>query len=390
MTALYLLEPETPGAAWAPFAGAAPLADLHVGGWTQAQRWARALRQPKATGILTTAAAGPRPLDALPILASGTPRGPAWIVDATFAPAIPMRATGSAKRLLHGNRAVAWRLDAGEAWQGAHDTGDGVVIDGLAMQGAWDLVTALERFLFNDTLADLERGGDPAPDGSIVLGNGDAVAIRGAEIEPGVIFDVRKGAVILERGVVVKSGTRIEGPCWIREGTVLHGGTIRHAVVGAHCRLHGEISTSVIHDYTNKSHDGFLGHSVLGSWVNLGAGTITSNLKNTYGEVQLDAAGTALTTGRMMLGSLIGDHAKTAIGTLLSTGTIVGAGANLFGAVRAAKYTAPFSWGDDGTRCDVEHFVKVAKRVLPRRDVAVDDATEAALRAMHARLTAGS
>lgn len=388
MTSLFLLEPENPGAAWAPFAGAAPLSTLRVGGWTAAERWVRAFGSGSASGIIASNRY-PLPSGSLPLVDPGEVRGPAWIVDVTFAPAIPMRQVGGAKRLLFNQRAVAWRLDPGETWSGPHDSGDGMVIDGLPMQGAWDLVTALEKFLFSDTLADLERGGDSAPDGSIVIGNPAAIAIRGATVEPGVVFDVQRGAVILEQGVTVKSGTRLEGPCWIREGTVVNGGAIKHVSVGPHCRVHGEMSTTVINGYSNKAHDGFVGHTAIGSWVNLGAGTITSNLKNTYGPVRVEPAGERFDTGRMMLGSLIGDHAKTAIGTLLPTGTVVGAGANIFGAVRAARYTAPFAWGDGEVRIDADRFLEVARRVLPRREVNVDAQMEASLRAMHQRLTGG-
>jgi hypothetical protein len=132
--------------------------------------------------------------------------------------------------------------------------------------------------------------------------------------------------------------------------------------------------------YANKAHDGFVGHSVIGRWANLGAGTITSNLKNTYGRVRLDVAGTPLDTGLQFLGSLIGDHAKTAIGTLLGTGTVIGTGANVFDAVRPPKYVPPFAWGTTGSaRLSRDGFLKIAERVLPRRDVVVDDATRALL-----------
>ena len=386
MTALYLLEPDQPGAAWAPFAGASTLAELRAGGWTVAERWARALQLKAAKGTIAPHMSGARAANALPVVAGNTVRGPAWVADATFCPRLPMRASGSAKRLLFEGRTVAWRLDAGEAWQGVHTSGDGVVVDGLVLRGAWDLVTALERYLFDDTLTALEQGSDPVPDGVVVLGNPGAVAIRGAEVEPGVVLDVRKGAVILERGVVVRSGVRLEGPSWIREGSIVSGGQLRHVSAGPHCRLHGELSTCTFTGYANKSHDGFVGHSVIGAWANLGAGTITSNLKNTYGLVRLDPAGHPLDTGRMMLGSLIGDHAKTAIGSLMPTGAIVGAGANLFGAVRAAKYTAPFAWGDSGETLDADRFVAVARRVMPRRDVPVDPTMEAALRALYQRV----
>jgi hypothetical protein len=114
--------------------------------------------------------------------------------------------------------------------------------------------------------------------------------------------------------------------------------------------------------------------------VNLGAGTITSNLKNTYGPVRLDVAGTTLETGQQFLGSLIGDHAKTAIGTLLPAGTVVGAGASVFDGVRAPKYVAPFAWGGSASeRMTQQKFLSVVERVFPRRHVDVTDSTRAYL-----------
>lgn len=385
MTALYLLDPDRPGAAWAPFTGVGPLADLRAGAWRIHERWGKALGA-TAVGCIAPHAAGPRPTGALPVVDPTTIRGPGWVADATFAPRLPMRAAAGAKRLLFEGRAVAWRLDPGESWTGRHDAGDGLVIDGIAMRGAWDLLTVLEQYLFPDTLAELEHGSDPLPSGAVVIGNEGAIALRSAEIEPGVVFDVRKGAVVLGRHVTVRSGSRLEGPLIIGPGSVVAGGQLRHVSAGPNCRLHGEIATSVFTGHANKSHDGFLGHSVVGAWVNLGAGTITSNLKNTYGPVRLDVGAERLDTGRQLLGSLIGDHVKTAIGTLLPTGAVVGAGANLFGAVRAAKHTAPFAWGDSGDSLSLDRFLQVARRVMPRRDVPVDAAMEAALRAMYGRV----
>ncbi|MBK7595677.1 MAG: hypothetical protein IPJ11_10650 [Gemmatimonadetes bacterium] len=165
------------------------------------------------------------------------------------------------------------------------------------------------------------------------------------------------------------------------------GGQLRHVSVGPHCRIHGEISTTVFQGYANKSHDGFLGHSVVGEWVNLGAGTITSNLKNTYGPIRLDIGAERVETGRTNLGTLFGDHAKTAIGTLMPTGAVVGGGANLFGPPRAPKWVPAFAWGGDSTeRLTVDAFIATAGRILPRRQVAVDAAMEASLRGLHARL----
>jgi hypothetical protein len=124
-----------------------------------------------------------------------------------------------------------------------------------------------------------------------------------------------------------------------------------------------------------------VGHSVLGRWVNLGAGTTTSNLKSTYGPVRLQVAETRLETGLQFLGSLIGDHAKTAIGTLLDTGSVIGAGASVFDAVRAPKYVTPFAWGGSASeRMTQEKFLAIVERVLPRRHVEVTEPLRSYLR----------
>jgi|CXWL01.1.fsa_nt_gi UDP-N-acetylglucosamine diphosphorylase/glucosamine-1-phosphate N-acetyltransferase len=383
---LYLLDPIQPGAAWAPFAGTLPLGELRAGAWRIHDRWQRALGG-RVAGHIAPHAAGPRPAKAIPVVAATAVSGPAWVVDSTFSPKLPMRTLGSAKRLLSSGRAVAWRLDAGESWSGPHNDGDGIVIEGLVLRGAFDLITALEQQLFNDLLGTLDGKSDPIPEGVVVFGNAGAIALRGAILEPGVILDARKGAIILERGVDVRAGTRIEGPARVDHDSFLLGGHLRHISVGPHCRIHGEVSTSVFQGYANKSHDGFLGHSVLGEWVNLGAGTITSNLKNTYGPIRLDIGTARVETGRTNLGTLFGDHVKTAIGTLLPTGAVVGSGANLFGAPRAPKWVPAFAWGGDrAERLTLDAFLETAGRILPRRQVAIDAAMEASLRALHARL----
>jgi UDP-N-acetylglucosamine diphosphorylase/glucosamine-1-phosphate N-acetyltransferase len=386
MTNVYLLSPDRDGGSWAPFAGATPLSELRAGGWRLRERWELGLDA--RTAAIASALLAEHATGAPPLITAAAINGPAWVVDVTFAPKLPMRSVGRARRLLHGGRTVAWRLEAGEAWTGPFDHGDGLVIEGRALAGAFDLIGALEQLLFTDTVAALDRATDPFPDGTIVFGNPGAIGLHGATLEPGVILDVTKGAIILERGVQVRSGTRLEGPLWVRENTWILGGHLRHVTVGPGCRLHGEISTSVFNGFANKSHDGFIGHSVVGEWVNIGAGTITSNLKNTYGPVRLDVGDVRIETHRTNVGALIGDHAKIAIGTLLPTGSVVGAGANLFGAPRAAKYTPPFAWGDTGERVGADQFVAMAERVLPRRDMEVTPAVVSALRAMHRRMTA--
>jgi len=325
-------------------------------------------------------------VDAAPVLPRGKVSGPAVVVRSDFAPGRIPGAIASARRLVHDGRTVGWMVPSGEVWSEEDDAGPGQEIEGVFLGGAWDLVTALEVLLPGDCGAIALSGADPVPNGVLVLGDPKAVACFGAEVEPGVVFDVRHGAVVLEEGARVLSGTRLEGPLFAGAGTVLLGGTIRFSAIGPQCRVHGEVGHTVFLGYANKSHDGFIGHSVVGQWANLGAGTITSNLKNTYGEVRLDLPGGRIETGRMNLGSLFGDHAKIGIGTMLSTGTVIGAGAQVVSR-QPPRYVAPFAWGDQGERVDGEAFVRVAKRVMPRRQVVVTPAIEASLRALVGRLS---
>ena len=247
-------------------------------------------------------------------------------------------------------------------------------VEGVVLRGVHDLISALEQLLRDDVLK-LLGDSDPVPEGSIVVGDPAWIAVHEATIEPGVVFDTRNGPVVLESGVEVRSGTRLEGPLWVGANTRVVGGPIRNSAIGPWCVVHGEVSTTAMLGYANKGHYGFLGHSVLGRWVNFGAGTTTSNLKSTYGDVRLDVAGTRLETGHQFLGSLIGDHVKTAIGTLLVAGSVIGAGASLFDDVRAPKYVAPFAWGGSAAeRMTPAKFLATVERVLPRRNVEVTDA----------------
>jgi UDP-N-acetylglucosamine diphosphorylase / glucose-1-phosphate thymidylyltransferase / UDP-N-acetylgalactosamine diphosphorylase / glucosamine-1-phosphate N-acetyltransferase / galactosamine-1-phosphate N-acetyltransferase len=190
---------------------------------------------------------------------------------------------------------------------------------------------------------------------------------------------------VIEEGAEVRSGTRLEGPAYIGGGTRILGGFVRSSVFGPECRVRGEVASSVFLGYGNKAHDGFVGHSVVGHWVNLGAGTTTSNLKNTYGPVRLEVDGTRIETGRSNLGTLFGDHAKTAIGTMLQTGSVVGAGASVFGVATPPKFVPAFAWGCAGERLSEDGFLTVARRVLGRRDVEWTDARQESLRRTYAR-----
>lgn len=391
---ILLLEPDTPGAAWAPVAGARPIAEMRAGAWRVRERWERALSGHVAA-IVAAHAEAFHELDAPPVSRHATIAGPAIAAAAWFAPAAGRVAVPpGTRRLTHQGVTVARIVAAGERVDSPDALDDGVgaaaEIAGLRLTGAYDLVTALEALLPADCAEGRDAGGGERLDRSvIVLGDRRSVVARGAVIEPGVVLDVRGGAIIVERDAEIRSGTRIEGPSWIGPGSRIVGGFIRASVIGPRCVVRGEVAASVFTGYANKAHDGFVGHSVVGHWVNLGAGTTTSNLKNTYGPVRLDVTGQRIETGRTFLGSLIGDHVKTAIGTLLSTGAVIGAGANVFGTGPVPKYVAPFAWGlDQEQQLGEEAFLRIAARVLPRRDVELTAERAASLRATWRRLTA--
>jgi len=384
---LYLLEPDSPGPAWAPFTGVRPVAELRAGAWLVRERWEAAVGT-AASGIIGGHVAGFCDVESPPVIDPGSIVGPAMVVRSSFVPPRVALAAEGLGRMTHGGVTVAWSLAEGEPWRGPHDEGIARDIDGMPLRGAFDLVTALERLLGSDCLEFTAAPADPIPSGSIVLGDAGLVVCLDAQVEPGVVFDTRHGAVVLTEGVEVRSGTRLEGPLFVGPGTILLGGQLRRSAFGPQCRVHGEVSDTTMIGYANKSHDGFLGHSVLGHWVNLGAGTITSNLKNTYGEIRLELPGERIETGRTNLGSLIGDHAKTAIGTLLPTGAVIGTGAHIFGAGAVPKQVAPFAWGSDGrNRLELEGFVRIATRVMPRRGIAMSPERERSLRALYARAT---
>lgn len=383
MTRLFLLEPEA-APEWAPFAGVRPVAELRAGVWRVRERWEAAVAA-DAEALLGEHASGFKEGGEPPTIPVGAIEGPAVVGAAWFAPTGVPLAPGDASRLTHARETVGWVVPEGERWEGAHERGEGTEIDGVPLRGAYDLLTALEQLLPADCADFLAAPRDPVPEGSLILGDPANVVSLGAHIEPGVVFDVRHGAVVLEEGVEVRSGTRIEGPTYAGTGVKLLGGFVRASVFGPECRVRGEVGSSVFLGYANKSHDGFVGHSVVGHWVNLGAGTTTSNLKNTYGTVRLEVAGQRIDTGRLNLGTLFGDHAKTAIGTMLPTGTVVSVGANVFGARPPPKYVPPFAWGDEGGRMSEEGFLRVAERVLPRRNVELTAERRESLRRTYAR-----
>jgi UDP-N-acetylglucosamine diphosphorylase/glucosamine-1-phosphate N-acetyltransferase len=241
-------------------------------------------------------------------------------------------------------------------------------IPGRWLDAVWSLISTLPDQLRED-IPVLASGAREVRDQ--VLGDHPVWVDKDAVVEPWVLFDATAGPILVRQGATVRAFTRLVGPCVIGSGSTILGDRVSGCSIGEGCMVRGEISDTIIVGNSNKGHEGFVGHSVLGRWVNLGAGTTTSNLKNTYGRVAIHTPGGLTDTGMTKLGSLIGDHAKTGIGMRLTTGTVIGAGASIAGAAMPGKYVPPFSWGqcDKPGEYDLERFLTTTERVMGRRNV---------------------
>ncbi len=169
------------------------------------------------------------------------------------------------------------------------------------------------------------RESAPIPAGVAVVGPAEQVRIDpSARIEPTVAIDSTKGPVMIDRDAVVQAFSRIEGPCYVGPESHILGAKLRGGSIGPNCRVGGEVEASILHGHANKAHDGFLGHSYVGEWANLGAGTQVSDLRTDYGTVVFRIGGRTIDSGLMKIGAFLGDHAKTSISAQLNTGTMVG------------------------------------------------------------------
>ena len=211
-----------------------------------------------------------------------------------------------------------------------------------------------------------------------VLGPENIFIEKGAKVEC-AILNGSSGPIYIGKDSEIMEGAVIRGPFALCEGSEvkmaakIYGPT----TIGPYCRVGGEVNNSVLIGFSNKAHDGFLGHSVIGEWCNLGADTNTSNLKNTYDNVRLwsYAKQTFVNTNLQFCGLIMGDHSKCAINTMFNTGTVVGVSANIFGAGFQRNFIPSFSWGGTAghTNYSVKKALEVAEIVFKRRRRILDD-----------------
>ncbi|GAB4289417.1 MAG: GlmU family protein [Ignavibacteriaceae bacterium] len=197
---------------------------------------------------------------------------------------------------------------------------------------------------------------------------------KGTKIYPGVVIDASDGPVIIGNNSIILPACFIEGPCFIGDNVKIKAGSTiyQNVSIGSVCKIGGEVEDSVIMPYSNKQHSGFIGHSYIGSWVNLGADTNCSDLKNNYSTVKVRLNQKQIDTGKQFLGLIMGDHSKTAINTMFNTGTVAGFSANIFGAGFPGKFIPSFSWGGDNLSVyDPEKAISVAEKVMMRRNISM-------------------
>ena len=393
MSAVYLYD-DARARTFEPFALTRPVGALRAGALLVRERWTRALGAPVAGEVAAPSLAGFEEAGAAPVLGDDVLPAGSWIANARFAPALEQAPGADVLRC--DQRVAAVRLSDDVRTEALAD--GALTLESLVARGAsdanvvgwwmdevWHYVRDLVAMLDADIPilgATMPRG---VPRGAIAIGEHPVFVAQGAVVEPSVCFDTTAGPILLCAGSHVQAFTRLVGPLYVGEHSILTTDRIAASAIGDTCKVHGEMSNCIVVGHSNKGHDGFVGHSILGRWVNLGAGTITSNLKNTYGSVQLWTPSGVRDTAMQFLGTLFGDHAKTGIGTRLTTGCVLGAGANVFGNDMPPKVVAPFAWGEAGEleTYRVDKFLQVAERMMARRHVHLGDAMRAQLTRAH-------
>jgi UDP-N-acetylglucosamine diphosphorylase/glucosamine-1-phosphate N-acetyltransferase len=382
-----------------PFALTRPIGELRAGALITRHRWSLVAKQAAAGHVTAEHLALFEELDAPPVITETLPAG-SLLVNARCIPALgstmptaPLwRVADHAAAVRLPHDVPVSQLDNGnvslDLLAAALEVTEQATIPGIWLDEVWDLIRHLPALLADD-IGVLGPGLDLDTNQGHVTRRGAHTLFveKGAEIEPNVLVDLTAGPVLVRTGSVIQSFTRLVGPCYVGEHSTVTTDRIACCSIGEHCKIHGEMSTSIVLGYANKSHDGFVGHSYLGRWVNLGAGTVTSNLKNTYGSVQLWTPYGIVSTGLTFLGTMFGDHVKVGIGGRLTTGTVVGAAANIFGTAPTGKFVPPFAWGEAAPyeTFGLDKFLAVAERQMARRSITLGAKARAQLAAAFKR-----
>ncbi len=242
-----------------------------------------------------------------------------------------------------------------------------IELEGSVLGYPWDIV-ALNGDRVARDIAELWPGDATAP-GTLRIGDHPLSLGEGAVVEPGVHLDLRSGPIRLDPDARVEGPARLEGPLYVGRQSTILGGAVGTSSIGPVCLVRGEVAASILLGFVNKAHDGHLGHAMVGRWVNLGAFTTNSDLKNNYRSVRVWTPDGEVDTGRLKVGCFLGDHVKTGIGTVINTGSVIGAGSNVYGGMMPPTVVPPFSWGAGADFRDhrLDKFLETASAVVSRR-----------------------
>jgi len=385
----------------APLTDLRPSFDVRTGALTAVERW-RCIRG-EAPGLVVAAHRRASVTERHPGVAVNVPVGGddgALVVNGRCAVSpegLEALGVGEGIREEGSGDLVAARLDAAAVARfvaaGGDDGGEVAIVARPALallSRPWHIRTFRDRSLGADLA--LIVSGAPACDAremEFVFDAHGVIRREGSRIYPGAIIDAEGGPVVLDTDSVVRPGAVLIGPCYVGpHSTVLERATIRpNTAIGPWCKVNGEVGGVIFQGYANKAHDGFLGDSWVGEWVNLGAGTTGSNLLNTYGEVISRAAPDGLheRTGETFFGAVIGDHVKTAICTRLMTGAVLHTGSMFATTAPVSGCVAPFTWATDaGSRLfRFDKFLEVARAAMARRKEAPSAAYTESLARLH-------
>ena len=245
----------------------------------------------------------------------------------------------------------------------------------ISIKYLWEIFDILNQSIGLDfSLMNTSKQGNIHPS-CIFIKDENIIINDKAIVSAGVVLDASEGPIIIDSNSFIDIGSLIKGPVYIGTNTKINPGTKLNGSVsiGSFCKIGGEVEDSVIQGFSNKQHDGFLGHSYIGEWVNLGANTNTSDLKNNYSKVKVfTKKDDFIDTNKMFIGSIIGDFTRTAIGTKLNTGTYIGVGSNLFDDGFQDKFVPSFSWGKND-RIGLNRFIKSIDKAMNRRNCKMPD-----------------
>ena len=245
-------------------------------------------------------------------------------------------------------------------------------VDGILVEYIWDLIQANGDQIRSDFTFAIQGRGDAVIDDGTIINDENVFIDKTAKIMPHVVVDGSNGPVFIDRDVVIQPHVYVQGPVYIGPSVLIKAGAQIYSgsSIAEGCKIGGEVNNSIILPWSNKAHGGYLGSSYVGSWVNIGAGTNNSNLKNNYSVVKVTVNGEVIDAGLQFMGLIMGDHSKCGINTTFNTGTSIGINCNLYGSVIHENHIPSFTWGSavgGYTTYKLEKALSVNKIVMSRR-----------------------